>query len=195
MISTAAFRSFLSRPLRIATVVVAVLAVVAFAVASWFGASWYQAVHDPFLTKGMARDAVLQDARQTMVNLNTIDYQRVQDGLTLWEQSSAGSLLGEMRANRANYARAITDSKTTTTARVIDAAVAALDEDSGTARVLLGVDVTSTSDSDGANCVRRRIQLDMHRDSDAWKVGKLEPIGQAHQIAGACPATMPVPPK
>ncbi|MGH3973897.1 MAG: hypothetical protein ACRDS9_11320 [Pseudonocardiaceae bacterium] len=195
MISTAAFRSFLSRPLRIATVVVAALVVVAFAVAGWFGVSWYRAAHDPSLTKGMARDAALQDARQAMINLNTIDYRRVQDGLALWEQSSAGSLLGEVRANRANYARAITDSKTITTAKVIDAAVAALDEGSGTARVLLGVDVTSKSDADGANCVRRRIQLDMRRDSDAWKVDKLEPIGQAHQIAGACPATMPVPPK
>ncbi len=194
MISTAAFRSFLSRPLRIATVVVAVLVVVAFAVAGWFGVSWYRAAHDPSLTKGMARDAALQDARQAMINLNTIDYQRVQDGLTLWEQSSAGSLLSEVRANRANYARAITDSKTTTTAKVIDAAVAALDEGSGTARVLLGVDVTSKSDAE-ANCVRRRIQLDVRRDRDAWKVDKLEPIGQAHQIAGACPATMPVPPK
>jgi Mce-associated membrane protein len=195
MTSVAAIRAFLGGPLRTATVAVAVLAVVAFAAAGWFGVSWYRAAHDASLARGMARDAVLQDAQQAMVNLNTIDYRRVQDGLTLWEQSAAGSLLGDVRTSRDNYARAITDSRTTTTARIIDGAVAALDEDSGTARVLVGVDVTSQSEDGAPNCLRRRIQLDMRRDGDAWKVDKLLPVGDARQIPGACPAITPVPPK
>ncbi len=195
MTRTAAIRTFLSGPLRTATLAVAVLAVVAFAAAGWFGVSWYRATHDPALARGVARDAVLQDAQQAMVNLNTIDYRRVQDGLKLWEQSASGSLLGEVRTNRDNYARAITDSKTTTTARIIDAAVAALDEGAGSAQVLLGVDVTSQFEDGAASCVRRGIQLDMRRDGDAWKVDKLVPVGDTNQMSGACPATTPVPPK
>ena len=195
MTSTVASRVFLGRPLRTAILAVAVLAVVAFAAAGWFGVSWYRAAHDASSARGVARDAVLQDAQQAMVNLNTIDHRRVQDGLTLWEQSAAGSLLGEVRTNRDVYARAITDSRTTTTARILDGAVAALDEGSGTARVLVGVDVTSQVDDGAANCVRRRIQLDMRRDGDAWKVDKLVPVGAANQMPGACPGATPVPPK
>ncbi|MGH3873733.1 MAG: hypothetical protein ACRDSR_19860 [Pseudonocardiaceae bacterium] len=191
MTSTAAIRTFLGGPLRVVTLVVAALAVVAFAAAAWFGVSWFRAAHDTSLTRGMARDAVLQDARQAMVNLNTIDYRRVQDGLTLWEQSAAGSLLDEVRTNRDSYLRAITDSRTTTTARITDGAVAALDEGGGTAQVLVGVYVTSQFEDGAANCVRRRIQLDMRRDGESWKVGKLVPIGDTNQMPGACPAITP----
>ncbi|MGH3839605.1 MAG: hypothetical protein ACRDSF_28465, partial [Pseudonocardiaceae bacterium] len=104
-------------------------------------------------------------------------------------------LLGEMRTNRDDYARAITDSKTTTTARIVDGAVAALDEGSGSAQVLVGVYVTSQFEAGAPNCVRRRIQLDMRRDGDAWKVDKLVPVGDTSQTPGACPATTPVSPK
>lgn len=195
MTSTAAIRAFLGGPLRTAIFAVAVLAVIAFVAAGWYGVSWYRVTHDASLARGTARDAVLQDAQQAMVTLNTIDHRRVQDGLTLWEQSAAGSLLGEVRANRGAYERAITDSRTTATAKIIDAAVAALDEGSGTARVLVGVDVTSQFDDGGPSCLRRRIQLDMRRDGDAWKVDKLEQVGAANPMPGACPATTPVPPK
>lgn len=195
MTSTAAMRAVLGTPLRTATVAVAVLAVLAVAVAGWFGVSWYRAAHDEPLARGMDRDAVLQDAQQATINLNTLDYRRVQDGLTLWEQSATGSLLDEVRANRVTYARAITDSRTTTTARVLDGAVAELDERAGIARVLVGVDVTSHREPGDASCVRRRMQLEMRRAGTVWKVDKLAPVGAAHPVPGACPAATPSPPR
>jgi hypothetical protein len=91
----------------------------------------------------------------------------VQDGLALWEQSATGSLLDEVRANRSTYAQVITDSKTATTAGALDGAVAELDERAGTARVLVGVDVTTVHDGGQASCVRRRIQLEMRRSPGA----------------------------
>ncbi len=195
MTSTAAIRAFLGGPLRTATVAVAVLAVIALVAAAWFGLSWYRAAHDESLALGMARDAVLQDAQQATVNLNTLDYRRVQEGLTLWEQSATGSLLDEVRTNRDTYARAITDSKTTTTARSLDGAVAELDERAGTARVLVGVDVTAQRERGDANCVRRRIQLEMRRNGNVWKVDKLAPLDPANPEPGACPATKLSPPR
>ncbi len=176
---------------RTATVAVAVLAVVA---AGWVGVSWYWGAYGE-LAVGMARDAVLRDAQQATINLNTLDYRRVSDGLTLWEQSATGSLLGEVRTNRDTYARAITDSKTITTARTLDGAVAELDERAGTARVLVGVDVTSQREQGDAGCVRRRIQLEMRRDGSVWKVDKLAPVGVANPVPGACLAAKPSPPK
>ena len=195
MTSTAAMRAVLGGPLRTATVAVAVLAVVAFVVAGWFGVSWYRAAHDESLARGMARDVVLQNAQQATVNLNTLDHRRVQDGLMLWEHSATGLLLDEVRANRDTYARAITDSKTTTTARILDGAVAELDERAGTARVLVGVDVTSQREQGDLSCVRRRIQLEMRRDGTVWKVDKLAPVGAANPVPGACPAANSSPPK
>jgi Mce-associated membrane protein len=195
-----AFRGFLGEPLRIVTVAIMVLAALAVGTAGWFGVSWYRAAHDELLAGGIARDTVLQDAQQATINLNTLDFRRVQDGLTLWEQSATGSLLDEVRANRATYAQAITDSKTTTTARALDGAVAVLDERAGTARVLVGVDVTSAREGAQASCVRRRIQLEMRRADTGradtvWKVDKLAPVGAANPVPGACPAATTSPPR
>ncbi len=197
MTSIAAKRNFLRRmapgrdfpggPLRTATLTVAVVAVVAFAAAGWFGVSWYRAAHDETLALGMDRDAVLRDAQLATLTLNTLDYRRVQDGLTLWEQSAAGSLLTQLKANRATYAKAITDSTTISTAKVLDAAVASLDERSGTAQVFVGVDVTSQSDQGDPSCVHRRARLDMIRAGNAWKAGGLDPVGDAYSEPGPCP--------
>lgn len=195
MTSTAAIRAFLGGPLRTATIAVAVLAVVACVAAGLLGLSWYRAAHDGSLAQRMARDAVLRDAQQATVDLSTFDFRRVQDGLRLWEQSATGSLLGQLRANRDTAARAITDSRTNTTARVLDGAVAALDARSGTAQVLVGVDVMALPEGGDTSCVGRRLQLEMRRDGDAWKVEKLTPVGGDNSTPGACLAPKSAPPK
>jgi Mce-associated membrane protein len=173
-------------------------AVLAVGAAGWFGMLWYQAAHDESLASGAARDSVLQDAQQATINLNTLDYRRVQDGLTLWEQSASGALLDEVRANRATYARVITDSRTSTTAAALDGAVAELDERAGTARVLVGVDVTASREGpegEGATCVRRRMQLEMRRVGAIWKVDKLAPVGTANPVPGGCLPAAPALPR
>lgn len=176
------------------TVVLAAVASLAVSTAGWCGVSWYRAGHDGSLAAGTARDAVLQDAQQATINLNTLDYRQVQEGLNLWEQSATGSLLDEVRANRATYAHVITETKTVTTAHALDGAVAELDEPAGTARVLVGVDVTAVHDGGPASCVRRRIQLEMHRDAGpVWKVDKLAPVGAANPVPGECPSVMAGP--
>jgi Mce-associated membrane protein len=180
-------RTFLGGPLRTAILVTAVVAVLAFAAAGWFGVSWYWAAHDKSLALGRDRDAVLRDAQRATLDLDTLDYRRVQDGLTLWEQSAGGPLLTQLRANRNTYARAITDSTTISIARVLDAAVAFLDERAGTAQVFVGVDVTSQSEQGDPSCAHRRVRLEMIRAGHAWKVGTLAPVGDAYSEPGPCP--------
>lgn len=187
---TAPRRISLGGPLRTAILVVAVIAAVAVAAAGWFGGAWFWAAHDKSLVLGLDRDAVLRDAQRATFTLNTLDYRRVQDGLTLWEQSATGSLLTQLRANRDTYARAITDSTTISTARVLDAAVASLDERAGTAQVFVGADVTSQSEQGEPSCAHRRIRLEMIRAGDAWKVGALAPVGDAYSEPGPCPAAV-----
>jgi Mce-associated membrane protein len=180
-------RTSLRGPLRMAILALAVVAVVAFAAAGWFGVSWYRTAHDNSLALGKDRDAVLRDAQLATFNLNTLDYHRVQDGLALWEHFAAGSLLTQLQANRSTYARAITDSATISTAKVLDAAVASLDERAGTALAFVAVDVTSQSEQGDPSCVHRRARLDMIRVGNAWKVGALAPVGDAYSEPGPCP--------
>lgn len=188
--TTATFpgRALPGAPLRTAIRVVAVVALLAVAAAGWFGVSWYRAAHDKSLAVGMARDAVLRDAQRATLTLDTLDYRQVQDGLSLWEQSAAGSLLAQLRASRNTYARAITDSTATSSARVLDAAVASLDERSGTAQVFVGVDVAAQSEKDDPSCTHRRVRLEMIRVGDTWKVAALVPVGDAYSEPGPCPA-------
>lgn len=180
-------------PLRVATMVVALLALLACGLAGWFGVSWFRAAHDESIALGIVRDAALQDAQQAAINVNTLDHRRVQDGLELWEQSATGAALEEFRTNRDDYVRTVTDSKTTSTARVRDGAVADLNDLAGTARVLVGMDVTYTSEQRETSCVRQRLQLEMTRTPDGWKIEKIAPIGVLGRMPGACPAAETLP--
>lgn len=181
-------------PLRVATIVVVVLALVACVIAGWFGLSWYRVAHDESITVGMIRDAVLQDAQQAAINVNTLDYRQVQGGFELWEKSATGTALDEFRKNRDAYVRTVTESKTISTARVQDGAVAELNDRAGTARVLIGVDVTYTPEQQEASCVRQRLQLQMKRTPSGWKVDQLAPVGPLEPASGPCPAAGPADP-
>lgn len=172
--------------LRTATRVVAVLALLVLLAAGWFGVSWYLATHDDGIALAQIREAVLRDARQAAINLNTLDHTQVDQGLDLWEQSSTGAVLDELRRNRGPYASAITDAGTSSTAAVVEAAVADLNQDAGTARVLVGVDVTYRPGDGGPSCVLQRLELEMQRVDTVWKVDQLAPVGRSTPIPGAC---------
>lgn len=184
-------------PLRVATIVVAALAVIACCTAGWFGLSWLRAANDESIALGIVRDSVLQDAQQAAINVNTLDHRQVQGGFELWEQSATGAALEEFRTNRDAYVRTVTESKTTSTARVRDSAVAELDDRAGTALVLVGVDVTYTPEQREPSCVRQRLLLNMKRTPDGWKVEKLGPVGVLDPVPGACATAEPAitPPK
>lgn len=184
-------RTFHRGPLRVAIAVLVAVAAVVVVGAGWFGVSWYRAAHNESLAAGMEREAVLRDAERAILTLNTLDYRQVQDGLTLWEQSTTGSLLEQLRTNRDTYARAITDSTTISSAKVLDAAVASLDARAGTALVLAGVDVTSQLDKGDPGCAHRRVSMDMIRVGDSWKVGALMPVGETYSEVGPCPPVAP----
>ncbi|MGH3921979.1 MAG: hypothetical protein ACRDTT_03755, partial [Pseudonocardiaceae bacterium] len=180
-------------PLRVATMVVAVLALLACGLAGWFGVSWFRAAHDESIALGTVRAAALLDAQQAAINVNTLDHRRVQDGLELWEQSATGAALEEFRTNRDDYVRTVTNSKTTSTARVHNGVVAELNDLAGTARVLVGMDVTYTPEQREASCVRQRLQLEMQRTPHGWKIEKIAPIGVLEPMPGACPTAEALP--
>lgn len=164
-----------TEPLRMAIVLAAVLAVLASLTAGWFGISWYRAAHDDSLDLAATRDVVLREAQQVAVNLNTLDYRNVEAGLDRWLSSSTGRLATEFRTNRDSYVEAIENARTTTEARVLDAAVAELNPD--VARVLLIVDVTAIKEQGGPVVNRQRLQLEMSRTEHGWKASAIESVG------------------
>ncbi len=153
-------------------------------VALVFGVLWVLALSSGSLALARDRDAVLVDARQAAINLNTLDYRNVDAGLDLWQQSSTGSVLAEFQQNRDQYAKLVQESKRTTVATVPDAAVTELDERAGVARVLVAVDVTVTPDGQPPAVTRQRLQMEMTRTPDGWKVSKLSPVRTPSTGAG-----------
>ncbi|MGH3616175.1 MAG: hypothetical protein ACRDRK_27005 [Pseudonocardia sp.] len=159
-------------PVRVIAFVAALAALAAIA----FGVRWGLAATDDSFELAQARDTVLLDARQAAINLNTLDNSNVEAGLDLWEQSSIGAVLEEFRTNREQYAKFVAESRRTTQASVTDAAVAELDVRAGIARVLVGVDVQVRPEGAEPVLTRQRLQLEMTRTDQGWKVSRLSPV-------------------
>ena len=152
------------------TVVLAALAAVV------LGALWALAATSGSLALARDRDAVLVDARQAAINLNTLDYRNAAAGLDLWQQSSTGQVLTEFEQNRDQYAKLVQESRRATVATVPAAAVTELDEHAGVARVLVAVDVTVTPEGQAPAVTRQRLQMEMTRTPSGWKASKLSPV-------------------
>lgn len=160
-------------PVRLLTALVAVAAVVAVVL----GILWAVTLTDGSRELAQTRDVVLVDARQAAINLNSLDFENVQAGLDLWEQSSTAGLLEEFRSNRAEYAQLVTESQRTTEATVPDAAVAELDLRAGIARVIVGVDVQVTAQGQEPSLFRQRLQMEMTRTEAGWKASRADIVG------------------
>jgi Mce-associated membrane protein len=165
-------RATASVPVRVLAALTALAAVAAV----FLGVRWGFALTDDGLALAGAREAVLTDAKQAAINLNTLDHTNVDAGLDLWEQSSTGAVLEEFRANREQYAQFVAESQRTTEASVTDAAVAQLDDRAGTATVLVGLDVVVRPPDAEPVVTRQRLELEMARTGHGWKVSGLDPV-------------------
>ena len=134
-----------------------------------FGALWVLAATSGVAGVARDRDAVLVDARQAAINLNTLDYRNV-DG----RARPVGAVVHRPGARRVpaeprRVREARQESRRSTVATVPDAAVTELDEHAGVARVLVGVDVTVTPEGQAPVVTRQRLQLEMTRTPAAGR--------------------------
>jgi Mce-associated membrane protein len=119
---------------------------------------------------------VLGAAQQAAVTLNTLDYHNAPAGLDAWMAASTGQTLDAFTKQRDDYIKVVTNFKRVTTAKATDLAVTELDDRAGVARVIAGVDVTVTPEGQKPVLIRQRLQLEMNRTPDGWKVGRLAPV-------------------
>ncbi|MDQ2709431.1 MAG: hypothetical protein M3Z25_18190 [Actinomycetota bacterium] len=146
-----------------------------------FGALWWFAAHGSAASTAATRDDALVAGRQIAVNLQTLDYATVEKGLDTWQDSATSPLLDELRKNRQQYAAQMLQVRTTSTARVVDVALADLDATGGKARAIASVDVKTTQDINGTPSLpvtrQVRVQLDLVRVPDArWKAATASAI-------------------
>ncbi len=176
MTSKPGARGRLGEPLVATALVLAVLAAL-FAV--WSGWSWYRASSAAPPASAQLRDQVLQAGEQAVQNFNTLDYRKVAAGLALWEQSSTGALHAEINAGHAQFTQQIEQTKTVTTARILDGALTALTPN--TASIMVAVQITVTPASGSPSVKQSRLLGTLTRTPAGWKLSALGqvPVGAA----------------
>jgi Mce-associated membrane protein len=176
-------RRWLAEPL-VATALV--LAILAAGFAVWSAWSWYQASSTGPPASAQLRDQVLQAGEQAVQNFNTLDYRHVAAGLALWEQSSTGPLHAEISAGRSQFTQQIEQTKTVTTARILDGALTALNPKTGTASIMVAVQITVAPASGSPVTKQSRLLGTLTRTSSGWKLSALGqvPVGAASPASG-----------
>jgi Mce-associated membrane protein len=171
-------RRWLSDPLFATALVLVVLAA---AFAGWAGVSWYGAAHAGPSASAQLRDRVLQAGEQAVQNFNTLDYRKVAQGLALWEQSSTGTLHNEIVAGHAQFARDIQQTKTVTTARILDGALTSLNVRAHTASIIVAVQITVTPAKGAPTVKQSRLAGQLTQTPAGWKLSALGevPVGAA----------------
>ncbi|QFZ23495.1 nuclear transport factor 2 family protein [Saccharothrix syringae] len=156
--------------------VAAVLAVLAAGYAVWAGVSWWSASSSESVAFSRERDEVLRVGQVGIVNFTTLDYAKVDEGLDRWLDSSTGDLRSEVENGRENRKKQIQDARTSTTSRVLDAAVTELDARAGKAHLIAVVESTVTPE--GGQPVKKvnRYQTDLTRTDAGWKLSALGPV-------------------
>ena len=180
-------RGWVSEPLVATAVVLAALAAL---FAAWSGWSWYRASTAGPPPGVQLRDQVLQAGEQAVQNFNTLDYRKVAAGLALWEQSSTGPLHAEISTGRAQFERQIKQTKTITTARILDGALTALNPRAGTASIIVAVQITVTPASGSPVTKQSRLAGTLTKTSSGWKLSQLGqvPVGAAGSASGKAPS-------
>lgn len=144
--------------------------------AAWAGWSWYAAADDDGYAYSRTRAEVLQAGEQAVQNLNTLDYRHLGPGLKTWQDSTTSDLYRQITQGRAAFEEQVKKARTITEARILDAAVAELDERSGKARILVAVEITVTPPDGDPVTKQSRLVGKVTRTPAGWKLSEL---GQA----------------
>lgn len=129
---------------------------------------------DPDAGLAAARDAAVEDGTAAAVTLNSVDAAHIERDLDRWESVTTGALHDEIAGKRAEYLPQLRDAKTTSVAKALAAALAELDEQEGTARLLVAVHVEVSPEGKEQVVKRLRLVLDLTRTADGWKAAAIE---------------------
>jgi Mce-associated membrane protein len=150
---------------------------------AWAGWYWLSAPRASAAAE--SRDQALREGEQAVLNFNTLDYRTVSQGLNLWEQSSTGPLRAEIASGRSAFEQQIKQAKSVTTAKILDAALSALNARAGTATIIVAMQITVTPAHGAGATKQSRQEGVLSRTASGWKLSSLgqvpvrAPIGKA----------------
>src|SRR6266568_2078663 len=106
----------------------AVLVAVGTAPAVIFGVLWHNTATGQALATSRARDDALRAAEQGSINLTTLDYHNVQQGLDRWKQSTTGALYQQLTQGNlvSTFTKQAQQAKSVTTGKVLDGVITQL---------------------------------------------------------------------
>jgi Mce-associated membrane protein len=163
---------------------VAVL-VAAVACAAWFGWSWHSAASaSGGGADAQARDQALAQGEQAVQNFNTLDYRHVGQGMRLWLQSSAGQLHRQVQRSESAFEEQVRQSKTITTARVLDGALTALNTKAGTASIIVALQITVKPTKGAPVSKRSRLEGRLTRTAGGWLLTQIGQVPVGGTAAG-----------
>ena len=166
----------------------AALVVAALVFAAFSGWAWLSAPRAP--ATSAVRDSALRAGEQAVLNFNTLDYRHVGAGLSLWAQSSTGALHHQVVSGRATFEKQVSQARTVTTAKILDAALTSLNAKAGTARIIVAMQITVTPASGSPVTKQSRLAGDLVRTAGGWKLSTLGQVpvsAAAGQSPGASP--------
>lgn len=150
--------------------------VLALGFAGWAGWTWFQAGNDDDLGYAATRDEVLSTGRVQVATLTTLDYHDVDAGIDKWLAVSTGGLRDELAATSAETRKQLSAGGTVATGRVLDAAVSELDTRSGSAELLVSVEISTAKDGAPPAARRDRFVAAMSRVDGGWKLSALDQV-------------------
>ncbi|HEY7597876.1 MAG TPA: hypothetical protein VH969_32350 [Actinophytocola sp.] len=159
-------------PLRIAVALV----VVSLAFAGWAGWTWWRTGADESLGYAQARDDVLAAGRAHVTLLTSLDTSDVDAGIDRWLTVSTGALRDELASTDAKTRKTLHDGGTVATGRVLDAAVSELDTRSGTAKLLVSVEIATSVRGGKPATKRNRFVAALTRTDRGWLLSALDQV-------------------
>ncbi len=133
------------------------------------------------------RDEALRAGEQAVLNFNTLDYRRVDQGVSLWAQSSTGALHRQVVAGRTAFEQQVRQARTVTTAKILDAALTSLNIGTGTARIIVALQITVVPATGTPVTKQSRLAGALNRTPTGWK---LSALGQV-PVSAAAPGKTP----
>ncbi|WP_439661907.1 hypothetical protein ACSHWB_10740 [Lentzea sp. HUAS TT2] len=162
--------------MRVFTVAATVFAVVAFVFAVFSGFVWYSSASSSSASFAATRDDALRSGQVGITNFLTLDYQKVDEDLQRWLNSSTGDLRAEIDKDKDSRKKQLVDAKSVTTSKVLDAAITELDDRAGSASMIAVVESTVTP-AEGQKVTKiNRYLTKLTRTEDGWKLSQLGPL-------------------
>jgi Mce-associated membrane protein len=149
------------------------LVLVATAAAVIFGVLWHNAANASESSTAKSRDDALRAAEQGSINLTTLDYRDVQQGLDRWKQSTTGDLYTQLTQGDlvSTFTKQAQQAKSVTTGKVLDGVITQLDGNAAQAIVYMQVTVSAAGGKPTTKLVP--LQWNLTDTSSGWKLSGL----------------------